>query len=316
MRCLALLLLLSACGGPPAEHPEESTPVVEVGSSGASGPVALEIAGDEEPREDSAKKSDVEVAEACIDAMREGRGLPDEERPSPESASYQRARAAERAGKRDEMRRAYLAVVRDHPASRYVPLVYFAFGEIFRREAEKDPSKRTLAVQSYREAMKYPAPESTAWVSATLRLAELEQRGGRGAESLALLKKIADLHARDASAVCARESMPLVRTRMVVVFADVGRPSTAFEFFRRSSGERPPEHVAALGMVASLAATYAEKQRHEDAAAALLSVSQGPAFESGFCKREEHIVDKLAPLLPYDRRMELIKVHMARCVPH
>ncbi len=50
------------------------------------------------------------------------------------------------------------------PTSRFVPYAYFAFGELFFREAQGDPSKWTIALEAYRKVLGYAgspvAPEA------------------------------------------------------------------------------------------------------------------------------------------------------------
>ena len=55
-------------------------------------------------------------------------------------------------------RKTYYELIRNAPASKYVPYAYFAFGEIFFREAKSDPTKLDLAKQAYIEVMKFQSP--------------------------------------------------------------------------------------------------------------------------------------------------------------
>lgn len=51
-------------------------------------------------------------------------------------------------------RKLYFQVVSEAPRSPLLPYAYFAFGELFAEEVERDPSKTELARQSYAECMK------------------------------------------------------------------------------------------------------------------------------------------------------------------
>jgi len=56
-------------------------------------------------------------------------------------------------------RKAYFELVSQHPSSSLVPFAYFAFGELFLREAKSDPTKLTLAEQAYAQALKTAKPD-------------------------------------------------------------------------------------------------------------------------------------------------------------
>src|SRR5262249_10588320 len=73
---------------------------------------------------------------------------------------YNLAYEHEQAGQLDLARKAYLELIQIAPTSKYIPNAYLAFGELFFQEAQGDPSKWALAEQSYKEVVKYPAPEN------------------------------------------------------------------------------------------------------------------------------------------------------------
>ncbi|HEY1960432.1 MAG TPA: tetratricopeptide repeat protein [Polyangiaceae bacterium] len=54
-------------------------------------------------------------------------------------------------------RRAFYELIKNVPQSHYVPYAYFAFGDMFEREARSDPSKWDFAQQAFVEVRKYPA---------------------------------------------------------------------------------------------------------------------------------------------------------------
>jgi tetratricopeptide (TPR) repeat protein len=93
-----------------------------------------------------------------------------------DEARYFLALEHERSGDLSKARRAYYELIQRSPQSRYVPYAYFAFGEMFRREAEGDPSRVDLARQAYREAAKYPAPANALHDLALERMAEMDRR--------------------------------------------------------------------------------------------------------------------------------------------
>jgi TolA-binding protein len=54
-------------------------------------------------------------------------------------------------------RRSYYTVIKNYPSSSFIPYTYYAFGELFLREAASDPSKWDFAKQAYTETIKYSA---------------------------------------------------------------------------------------------------------------------------------------------------------------
>ncbi|MDI1446121.1 tetratricopeptide repeat protein [Polyangium sp. 6x1] len=310
---LPLSVLLFACGGGPSASPEPAkAPVVEVGAGPAAPP--LPAPGPEEGASEAEEARAAEPVDACIEHLREGRGLP-EVAPGPDAALYAEALAAERSGKMNEARKGYLKLIQQYPQSPYIPLVYFAFGELFFREAQKDPSKSALAKQSYMEVVKYPPPANTAWLAATFRLADVHHQNGAGPDALAALKKLEGGAAKEPGAQCAASLAPPGRAKMVVVYADIGQPDKAFEFFRRASGDRGDDRTNALAMVASLAELYLQQQKPGDAVKALLAVNAN-MYDKAYCRREEALVAKLGTSLDTARRQELGHAHSMHCVPH
>src|SRR5262249_44276589 len=73
---------------------------------------------------------------------------------------YDLAYEYEQGGDLAEARKAYLDLIQASPGSKYVPSAYLAFGELFFQEAQGDPSKWALAEQSYKEVVRYPAPDN------------------------------------------------------------------------------------------------------------------------------------------------------------
>ena len=86
-------------------------------------------------------------------------------------------------------RRAFYELIKTRPQSTYVPYAYFAFGEMFQREAKSDPAKWDFAQQAYAEVKKYAtspiAPE------AVCRLAEVATAQGDHARADAIRAALA-----------------------------------------------------------------------------------------------------------------------------
>lgn len=73
-----------------------------------------------------------------------------------DDALYYDALEHEIAGDGMNARKLYFQLVSTQPSSKWIPFAYFAFGEMFLREAKTDPTKWALAEQAYREVLKYP----------------------------------------------------------------------------------------------------------------------------------------------------------------
>ncbi|TKD09899.1 tetratricopeptide repeat protein [Polyangium fumosum] len=311
---LPLFVLLSACGGGPSAQQEPAkAPVVEVGAGHEAPPVSAQ--GPEEDGDaESRATNDVEALDTCIEHMREGRGLPERVKASPEASQYAQTLAAERAGNLDQAKEGYLKIVQQYPDSPYIPLVYFAFGELFFKDGQKDPIKLDFAEQSYDEVLKFPMPNNTAWIAANLRLAEVYRQNGDPPKALSSLKKVAEAAAKEPGASCAASLVPPARARLVAVYADVGRPSAAFDFFKTASGSnKGDERTTALAMVASLAELYVQQQKHDDAATALIS-AHARFYDTAYCQREGQLVTKLGPSLTATRRDQLASAHSVHCI--
>ncbi len=52
-------------------------------------------------------------------------------------------------------RRTYYELIKSRPSSSFVPYAYYAFGELFLKEATSDPSKWEFAQQAYTETLKF-----------------------------------------------------------------------------------------------------------------------------------------------------------------
>jgi tetratricopeptide (TPR) repeat protein len=93
-----------------------------------------------------------------------------------DEAYYYAALEHELAGDMRKARSAYYELIKRAPTSKFIPLAYFAFGELFFAEAASDPSKDQLAEQAYREVLKYPPKTNAVYVEAQSRLAEIAAR--------------------------------------------------------------------------------------------------------------------------------------------
>lgn len=76
-----------------------------------------------------------------------------------DEALFELGYECERGGEPDKARRVYFQLIQRFPDSKYVPIAYLAFAELFLDEAKTDEAKWDLALQAYSQVAKY-APQS------------------------------------------------------------------------------------------------------------------------------------------------------------
>lgn len=108
-----------------------------------------------------------------------------------DEAWYFAALEHEMAGDFTRARRAYFELIKGSPTSKYIPLAYFAFGELFFAEADGDPSKNDLAEQAFKEVLESAPPATNAvYRDALVRLAEVSERKGDAAQAAAMFARL------------------------------------------------------------------------------------------------------------------------------
>ena len=90
----------------------------------------------------------------------------------------------ERLGRLPDARKAYDEVIRRFPHSAHVPRAYFAFGEMYYRDAQSDPSKWHLAERAFIEVLKYPPSSNDLYGAALVRLASTSSALGNHEQAL------------------------------------------------------------------------------------------------------------------------------------
>ena len=305
-------LLLVGCGSTaPQEKP--TTPLVEIAQVQKAPP--LEMGEKDASADERIPPTNVyESPDICLKKMRDGRGLPAEMLTTEDGNLYTESRALERAEILDSARKSYLRLLQSFPQSPLTPHTYFAFGELFYHEAQADPTKSAFAEQSFLEALKYPGPTNTTMPYALFRLAQLHAARGRGPESLNMLKKFGALSETQPEAQCVKALGESSRKLMATTYADAAQPERAFTFFARSMGDRAPAQTNAFETLANLCDVYIQRQKPENAAAALASAGEEHA-SSAFCLREEKIIAAISSSIPASTRDNLLRFHMIRCQP-
>lgn len=110
---------------------------------------------------------------------------------------YHLALEHERAQALDDARKRYLELLQRFPQSRFAPLAYLAFGELFVEEARTDPMKWALAEQAFEEVVRRGPRDEAAWGLARLRLGQAGAGRGqteRAADELRRAAEFADQH--------------------------------------------------------------------------------------------------------------------------
>ena len=310
---LALIpVFAAACGDPLSQNPAPNT------AAASSAEAVIVVAPDpqEEPKQDNkavtnndAKQSPEaeESIETCLSWVQNGRGLPSSVMGKPDEAVYAQALQYQRAGKFDSAKKEYLKLIQQYPKSLYIPLAYFAFGEMFLQEADSDPAKIEFAVQSYQEAMKYPLPDNTAYLPSAFHLAIAFNKKNDPAYALAQLKKVLEAGIQYPNAQCAGPLGGSARAQMAAAYASAGRPEVAYQFFRNSAGE---SH--AYSMIGLLCDHYVANKKPREAASALMGVPKSKA-DSDYCTKEEQVIQNISLGLDAKVKAELTGAHKTRC---
>jgi tetratricopeptide (TPR) repeat protein len=178
---------------------------------------------------------------------------------------YNLAYEHEQAGELDKARKTYLELINVAPQSRYIPNAYLAFGELFFQEAQGDPSKWGLAEQSYREVVKYPAPDNKVAGYAHYKLGYLYWNKGDLAQSVSEFKKTIEHGTQFSALPGAKQLAHAARRDIVPVYALAGDPRKAHDFFKPLSGDASGESGRTMKMMADLGQSYLDTGHYPDA---------------------------------------------------
>lgn len=254
LRVLLAALSLTACGGG-AAAPKQPVIISDATLSDA-----------DQPQDDALGTQPALPAgdlEACVLGLRDA----DDAGRTEGRSLYDDGLSAERAGDFMTARKRYFELIQSAPSSSLVPLAYLAFAELFRVEAESDPSKLPLASAAYREVVRYPPPGNAAYAYAWLRSGDVRTTDD-ATSALNDYKKALEAGAQHPGAPCAAHVAADATQKLVTVYADVGQPSKAHAFFRAVAGD-----AAAPSMVETLVETYRRQHKHSEACAAARATS-------------------------------------------
>jgi tetratricopeptide (TPR) repeat protein len=108
--------------------------------------------------------------------------------PNADDVIYFLGYAYELLGDMSAARKTYYLLIQRYPSSQWIGGAYYAFGDLFLKEARSDPSKADLAVQAFEEVLKFPNSAARPW--ALLGLGEAHQLAGRDAKAQAAFQRL------------------------------------------------------------------------------------------------------------------------------
>jgi TolA-binding protein len=109
------------------------------------------------------------------------------------AAVYYLAYEQERGGELNEARKRYLELVQLYPHAQLVAYAYFAFGEMFFREARADAAKWPLAEQSFAMVLNMPTRDGVIAAYARYELAHVYQGEGDTDRARKELRRVAEV---------------------------------------------------------------------------------------------------------------------------
>ncbi len=170
---------------------------------------------------------------------------------------YDLAYEYERVSDLSNARKVYYQLIQKTPNSRFVPLAYLAFGDLFFNEAQGDPAKWPFAEQAYKENLKYPTPDNKAYAYAKYKLAIVHERQSQDPQALAQLSDAA----RAGVELDQPQLVDAALAEMVPAYARVGMPAKAYSFFKRAAGDKDGAEKRVLDLLGALAAEYAARDK-------------------------------------------------------
>jgi tetratricopeptide (TPR) repeat protein len=171
--------------------------------------------------------------------------------------TYALALQYERTGDLRQARALYYDVIQKWPTSKLVPRAYLAFGDMFAAEAPLDVTKWKLAQTAYVEVLKYPAPANDVAGYARYRLAHAYWSIGDLKTAMQELAKVIRHVVQYGEGEGPAKALgKLARDGLVAIYALIGDPKRAQDFFRDLNGVANNRRT--LAMMYALGDTYVE----------------------------------------------------------
>lgn len=189
-----------------------------------------------------------------------------------------------------QAQKVYYELIQKWPQSKYIPNAYLAFGELFFNEAQGDPAKWSLAEQSYKEVIKYPAPDNKVWGYAHYKLAYVAWNQEDFQRALSEFKKTIEYGMQYTQLPNAAQLAVSARKDIIPIYALSGDPKGAFNFFKPLSGDTGQSVEATLKMLRDLGQNYLDTGHYPEAITLyqdLMNRDKG----SMFCEYQGHIAE-------------------------
>ncbi|MCU0680779.1 MAG: tetratricopeptide repeat protein [Polyangiaceae bacterium] len=173
----------------------------------------------------------------------------------------------EQANKLEDARRVYYQLINEAPKSRFIPNAYLAFGELFFFEAQTDPKQYEVAKQSYQKVLEYPPPENKVWGYAQYKLGYVYWNSGERElpRALEAFKKVIEFGNQYGSLPGVAALQNSARKDIVPVYTMVGKPESAYAFFRPLSGDGGGDSTKTYKMMDELGLNYIDTGHYPDA---------------------------------------------------
>jgi tetratricopeptide (TPR) repeat protein len=206
-------------------------------------------------------------------------------------------------------------------AESYVELEGLAFGERLFLEAGSDPSRLALAEQAYQKATEIPPPGNPIWGYAHYKLAYVAWNQGDLPRALAGFQRVIEFATRFASLPNAAQLGVTARRDLVAVYASIGEPSKAYDFFQPLSGDAAGESSRTLAMSIQLGKSYVDTGHYRECALLDLDLLQRTPAESS-CPplvQLDRVLPRLSPAdaaalrAPLDKHRKLIAQARTLC---
>ncbi len=217
---------------------------------------------------------------------------------------YYLAYEYEQANNLEQARKVYFELIQNWAQSKYIPNAYLAFGELFFNEAQGDPSKWSFAEQSYKEVIKYPAPDNKVWGYAHYKLGYVAWNQGNFPQALTEFKKTIEYGTQYSQLPNAAQLAVSARRDIIPVYALSGDPKRAYDFIRPLSGDSGADQSKTYKMMDDLGANYLDTGHYPEGIALytdLMTRDKGPKY----CVYQGHITE--ATLAMKSGNKDLIK---------
>jgi TolA-binding protein len=166
------------------------------------------------------------------------------------------------AGKNDQAREFFLRLVKDYPASKYVPDAYLSFGEYYFGKGEMD-----AALKFYQKVEQFPNAPATPYAVYKKGWCHANLRDHKAAvEAFVAVVRMTQEGRGSASADQRLALQNEAKKDIVREYPEIGNPDKAAAFFKRVGGD------SWRGMLEALALEYTGRGRPEDAAQARKAV--------------------------------------------